>query len=561
MTPETSQVSVSQSSPPDTTREQGAPILSFHSSITILMAISAFFKRAVSNGINFYKYCTVGVWREPRNTLFVRIVKTVNLSVRSFLDRSLQMKSAALTYSSVLALVPAIALLLAIGRGFGFQDSISDSLYQYFPAQHKVLETAMSFVDSYLKEANNGIFVGIGVVVLLWTLISLLSTIEEAFNSIWDIKKDRTLYQKITDYIAICLLVPVLMACSSGMSIFMSTMVQNNIALRIFTPVLNVALELSPLILAWFAFTLSYFLIPNTKVQFRYAAVAGAICAVGFQIMQLLFVNGQIYVSKYNAIYGSFAFLPLLLIWMQLSWLILLFGCVLSYSLQNIFAFNFLGDVSTVSPDYKRKVLLVITAAIFQRFHRHQTPLDRNALSSLYDIPIRMVGEFTYTLHNAGLIYFVALQNDSQGFTPAIEADKLSVGELFRKIDAQGDSDFIPRFNHLYPRIVDTVDDLNDKAWHLADSLRVIDVVLPSPDEIASTLAEFKVTIANPDKDTEITSTDTAGSAEGQSIQNQHDTPDYTPTECADTPAGGEAAPTRLRQPLDDPDTRHGTSR
>lgn len=468
---------------------------------TISMAITAFFKRAVHNGINFYKYCTEGVWREPRNTLFVRIVKTVNLSVRSFLDRGLQMKSAALTYSSVLALVPAIALLLAIGRGFGFQDTISDSLYQYFPAQHKALETAMGFVDSYLKEANNGIFVGVGVVVLLWTLISLLSTVEEAFNNIWDIKKDRTIYQKITDYIAICLLVPVLMACSSGMSIFMSTMVQNNLALRIFTPVLNVALELSPLVLAWLAFTLAYFLIPNTKVQFRYAAVAGAICAVGFQIMQLLFVNGQIYVSKYNAIYGSFAFLPLLLIWMQLSWLILLFGCVLSYSLQNIFAFNFLGDVSTISPDYKRKVLLVITAAIFQRFHNHQTPLDRNTLSSLYDIPIRMVGEFTYTLHKAGLIYFVALQSDTQGFTPAVEADSLSVGQLFRKIDAQGDSDFIPRFNHLFPKIVDTVDDLNDKAWHLADSLRVIDISLPTPDEIASTLAEFKVTIANPDKD------------------------------------------------------------
>ena len=320
------------------------------------MSISTFFKRAYIRAMNFYQYCTVGVWREPRNTMFVRIVKTANLSVRSFLDRGLQMKSAALTYSSVLAIVPAIALLLAIGRGFGFQDIISQSLYEYFPAQHKALETAMGFVDSYLKEAANGVFVGIGVVVLLWTLISLLSTIEEAFNNIWDIKKDRTLYQKVTDYIAICLLVPVLMVCSSGVSIFMSTLVQNNLALRIFTPVLNVALEAAPLVLAWLAFTLSYFLIPNTKVQFKYAAIAGGICALGFQILQLLFVNGQIYVSKYNAIYGSFAFLPLLLIWLQLSWLILLFGCVLTYSLQNIFAFNFLGDVTTISPDYRRKV-------------------------------------------------------------------------------------------------------------------------------------------------------------------------------------------------------------
>ena len=460
------------------------------------------FRKAINWCRNFYKYCTVDVWREPRNTLFVRIIKTLNLSVRAFMDRGLQMKSSALTYSSVLAIVPAIALLLAIGRGFGFQDTIANSLYQYFPAQHKALETAMGFVDSYLKEANNGLFVGVGVVMLLWTLISLLSTIEEAFNNIWDIKKDRTMYQKITDYIAICLLVPVLMACSSGMSIFMSTIVQNNLALRIFTPLINVGLELMPLVLAWLAFTLSYFLIPNTKVQFKYAAVAGAICSIAFQILQLLFVNGQIYVSKYNAIYGSFAFLPLLLVWMQLSWLILLFGCVLSYSLQNIFAFNFLGDVTTISPDYRRKVLLVITAAIFQRFEQKLPPLNRNEISTQYDIPIRMVGEFTYTLHKAGLIYFVQLPDDMVGYAPAIDATSLTVGELFRRIDEQGASDFIPRFDKIYPHLVELVNDLNRRSWYLADALRVVDVDLPSPARIREILTKYKVTIDDPEEDT-----------------------------------------------------------
>lgn len=463
--------------------------------------MAGFFKRAITRAINFYEYCTVGVWREPRNTMFVRIVKTANLSVRSFLDRGLQMKSAALTYSSVLALVPAIALLLAIGRGFGFQDIISNSLYEYFPAQHEALETAMGFVDSYLKEASNGIFVGIGVIVLLWTLISLLSTVEEAFNNVWDIKKDRTLYQKVTDYIAICLLVPILMVCSSGVSIFMSTIVQNNLRLAFLTPVVNISLEAAPLFLAWLAFTLSYFLIPNTKVQFKYAAIAGAICAISFQILQLLFVNGQIYVSKYNAIYGSFAFLPLLLIWMQLSWLIMLFGCVLTYSLQNIFAFNFLGDVTAISPDYRRKVLLVVTAAIFKRFVNHQTPLTRNELSTLYDIPIRMVGDLTYALHKAGLIYYVMLPDEEQGYAPAMEADELTVGALFRKFDTLGDSDFIPRFNVIYPTLVSNVNILNEQSWQQADKIKIVDVDLPSPEEISTVLANFHIapTQAEPD--------------------------------------------------------------
>lgn len=489
--------------------------------------MASFIKKLTDRALNFYQYCTVDVWREPRNTFFVRFVKTVNLSVRSFLDRDLQMKSAALTYSSVLAIVPAIALLLAIGRGFGFQDIISNSLYQYFPSQHKALETAMGFVDSYLKEANNGLFIGVGVVVLLWTLVSLLSTIEEAFNNIWDIKKDRTIYQKVTDYIAICLLVPVLMVCSSGVSIFMSTLVQNNVALQIFSPLLNVIMEATPLLLAWVAFTLSYLLIPNCKVQLKYAAISGAICAIAFQTLQLLFVNGQIYVSKYNAIYGSFAFLPLLLVWLQFSWLILLFGCVLTYSMQNIFAFNFLGDVTTISPDYRRKVLLVVTAAIFQRFRDHKPPMTRNDLSTLYDIPIRIVGDLTYALHEAGLIYYVAITGETQGYAPAVDAGSLTVGQLYRSLDRLGDSDFIPRFNRIYPDIVRRADALNQKAWDEADTLRVLDIPLPSPGEVKKILSEYTISIAHlNDADTDASSPATGVSSTPSSDSNARSAPE-----------------------------------
>lgn len=449
-----------------------------------------FIPKLIAKSKALYKYCVIGVWREPRNTLSVQIVKTINLSVRSFLDRGLQMKSAALTYSSVLAIVPAIALLFAIARGFGLQDLISSSLFEYFPSQHQALETAMGFVDSYLKEASNGIFVGIGIVFLLWTLISLLSTIEEAFNNVWDIKKDRTIYQKITDYLAICLLVPILMVCSSGVSIFMSTIVQNNLRLTFLSPLVNLGMELAPVVLAWLAFTLSYFLIPNTKVQFKYAMISGAICAIAFQILQLLFVNGQIYVSKYNAIYGTFAFLPLLLIWLQLSFLILLFGCVLTYSMQNIFAFNFLGNVKHISHDYHRKIVLVVTTAIFQRFVKHLPPLTRNDLSTLYDIPIRMVGDITFALHEIGLIYNVMIQDDMVGYAPAVNPEEVTIGELFSKFDAYGESDFIPRFNNIYPQLVESVDKLNQQAW-AQSTQKLIDIQLPTPQEVKDIITKF----------------------------------------------------------------------
>lgn len=380
----------------------------------------------------------------------------------------------------MLALVPALALLFAISRGFGFQDMVQNELYVYFPAQQKAISTATSFVDSYLQQSSQGLFVGIGIVMLLWTLISLLSNIEDAFNSIWGIKKARSLPQKVTDYIAICLMVPVLMICSSGASIFMSTIVQDNLNLPFLTPVINNLLELAPLVMAWLAFTLSYFLIPNIKVSFKYAAIAGAVCAIAFQILQLLFVNGQIYVTKYNAIYGSFAFLPLMLIWLQLSWLILLTGCVLTYSLQNVFAYNYMGDISDVSQSYRREVELVITALVFRRFRRGRTPYTLYDLSKHYDLPMKLVNHSVEALRKAGIIYIVSEDKERVGIAPAVEIGRLSVGELMRRLDAEGNSDFIPGFSEMYAPLLGRFRKTMSAAYTSAETLSICDLPLPN---------------------------------------------------------------------------------
>ncbi len=439
----------------------------------------SFITKMINKASNLVNYCWTGVWHETRDTTGIRILKVVNLSVRSFLDRDLQTKSMSLTYSTVLAIVPALALLFAIGRGFGFQSLLEEQLFKSFPAQKQGISFALKFVDSYLQEASQGIFVGIGIIFLLWTLISLLSYIEAAFNGVWDVKHDRSFYQKVTDYIAICLMVPVLMICSSGVSIFMSATIQDNSHLAFLTPLVNTALEIAPLILAWLAFSLSFFLIPNTKVQFKYAAIAGALCAILFQILQLLFVNGQIYVSKYNAIYGSFSFLPLLLIWLQLSWLILLAGCVLTYSLQNVFAFNFLGNLNKISTNYLRKVTIILTAAIVGRFRKGKKPLTRSQLSFYYDIPLRVVTGICENLNKAGLANYIVLPNDKIGVAPAVETGTLTVGGLLSKLDHVGSHDFIPRFAIVYARILTKIDAWLKEAYDALDNKLISDIDLP----------------------------------------------------------------------------------
>ena len=439
-------------------------------------AIKRFFTRVS----NFFSYCASGVWNDPRNKTKVKVVKVINLSFRSFFNRGLQAKSMALTYSTVLAIVPAFAMLFAIGRGFGFQNLLEEQLFMNFPAQKNFITFALKFVDSYLNQASQGIFVGVGLLFLLYTVISLLDDIEIAFNEIWDIKKDRSIYQKITDYIAICLLVPVMMICSSGVSIFMSSTFQSNEHFSFLTPLVNIALELSPFILAFLAFSISFCLIPFTKVKFKYAATSGAICAVIFQILQMLFLSGQLYVSKYNAIYGSFSFLPLLLIWLQLSWLILLFGCVLTYSMQNIFAFNFLDNTVPPSRSLETKVMLIIMTVIAKRFHEEKKPLSPQEISVVYNLPIRMVNRLCDKLQKAGLVNMVVKDNETIGVAPAVDTDDLTVGNIFKKFETEGNSDYIPRFKEIYAETITTLDKWFGKCYEELSEIPLKDIPIPS---------------------------------------------------------------------------------
>lgn len=434
------------------------------------------------------EYCTKGVWSDPRTNFKTRFVKTLNLSVSSFLDRGLQNQSMALTYSTVLSIVPAFALLVAIGRGFGLQDSLQATLYNAFPAQHKVIQTALSFVDSYLTSATQGVFVGVGIIVLLWTVISLLSQIEDVFNSIWGVRQGRALYQKFTDYIAICLMIPVLMICSSGVSFFMSDMIQDNVNLPFISEGLNIMLGFTPLVLSWGAFTLSFYLIPNTKVQLKYAAISGALVAVGFDILQLLFLNGQIYVSKYNAIYGSFAFLPLMLIWMQLSWLLMLAGCMLTYSMQNVFTFNLMGDASAVSVNGWHNMSLIVMAVVARRFEQGEKPLSDTEIAVAHYLPVRLVSHVAEKLRKARLIYDVKISDTETGIAPAVEISRLSVGEFFRIFDATGETDVVPNFRKIYADFLTLLAPKDRKAYEEFDTILVKDLPVPDRAVIARML-------------------------------------------------------------------------
>ena len=416
-------------------------------------------------------YCVSGVWDDTRTLLPVRAVKIVNLSIRSFLDRDLQIRAGSLTYSTVLAVVPALAMLFAIARGFGFQNLMQNELFRYFPSQQQALETALTYVDNYLAHASQGIFIGIGLVFLLWTLVSLMSNVEDTFNHVWGVTAKRSLQRKFTDYSALFLLLPLLMLCSAGISIFMSDAVQHVFAGNPLSPVAHRLLAFTPTVISWIVFTAAYYLVPNTRVSFKGALFAGVLCGTTFQLVQWLFVTGQVYVSKYNAIYGSFAFLPLLLVWLQLSWLITLAGVVLTYAWQNFENFAHREKAKDASTTYSSHLAVAILSVAANRFKQHEPALTRTELLRDYELPSTLVDTLVDRLSRAGLLNAIApREKDGQpAYQPAFDPDEMTVNEALNRLGDVGNTAFIPKADNRFAALVERLSSLHDQQQSVAD--------------------------------------------------------------------------------------------
>ena len=410
------------------------------------------------------RFVTYDIWRITENEvsglkeLYINTIKTVILAVRGFNSENLQTKASALTYSTLLAIVPLLAVLLGIAKGFGFQEAVQQELFDYFPRQEQELSEAFKFVERYLAQAQGGVIIGVGLILLFYTVINLISSIEDTFNDIWQIQKSRPWHRKISDYLALFLILPVLMTASSGLSIFLSTLQNSFLSSYVFfTPLVEFVLNIAPFVITIMVFTGLYVSLPNTKVKFVNGLIAGTLAGSAFQFFQFIYISGQIWVNKYNAIYGSFAALPLLLLWLQLSWLICLFGAELAYASQNVKKFSFERDSKNISRRYKDFLTLLIASLIVKRFVNEEKPYTADELSDAYRIPIRITTEILYLLTELHIIIEVNYENDERVvyYQPAVDVNLITVSYLLTKMDAYGSENFKIDTSRLF-----------NKEWH-----------------------------------------------------------------------------------------------
>lgn len=362
------------------------------------------------------------------------------LALKGFEEHNVQLRASALTFYSLLSIVPILAMVFGIAKGFGFEAYLQESLENALKEHKAILTEAIQFANNMLANVNGGVIAGTGLVVLIWSVMKVLGNIEDSLNSIWQIKKSRGFSRKISDYIAIIVIAPILVFISSGFTVSqIGNYFNNTFIISYIGPIINVIVWFLSFSIIWFVFTLLYIVMPNTKVKFGPAFFGGVIAGTMFHILQWGYVKLQVYLSGYGAIYGSFAALPLFLMWLQFSWTIVLFGAEVSFASQNVENYDFKSERTHLSNYNKRLLSLLVLHHIIKNFSSAQPAETAVEISDKLDTPVRMIRNIIYELMDIGIVSETNSTNIKEpAYQPAIDPANLSISYVINKLDKSG---------------------------------------------------------------------------------------------------------------------------
>ncbi len=403
----------------------------------------------IKKSIYFFR---TGIWRirlkdySGIKKLFLRQLVIISMAGRGYHEDRCMLRASALTFYTLLSIVPVFAMVFGIAKGFGFEKLLETQVLGKLPGQEEVLIQVVNFAKSMIENTKGGMVAGIGVVILFWMVIKVLGNIEMALNHIWNIKKARNIVRKFSDYLSIMLICPVLIILSSSINVFVRTqvtLVADKIELLgLISPLIFLLLKIIPYCLVWILFTFMYIVLPNTRVNVYSGLFAGFVSGTLYYIVQGLYIFFQIGVTKFNAIYGSFAALPLFLVWLQLSWYIVLLGAEISFAHQNVDTYDFAPDCRRISPYLKRLFSLKIVHLLIKNFTKGDAPLNADRISDILEIPALMVREILDELVECGILSGTYTEvNNGVGYQPARDIDVFTIQYVVDALDHRGVED------------------------------------------------------------------------------------------------------------------------
>lgn len=406
--------------------------------------------------------------------LALTVFKRIYIAVDHFVSNNLGSYASALTYNTTLAVVPVLAIIFAIARGFGFDSVIESRLRMSLDSfSPEMTETLLNFVESYLQHTKSGVFLGVGLLLLFYTLVNLTMNIETAFNTVWQVTNTRNIYRRITDYISVFLLLPILMIISNGINMTMQTLETWLETYYSMGHTFHIIVTMLPSCISSLVFVLLYKLMPNTRVRWSACVGPGVIAGLMFQGLGYFYIHYQIKLSSYNAIYGSFAAIPLLLIFLQFTWYICLIGCQFSYANQMVQEYAFERSTRGMSRRFRDTLSLLLVSHVAKEFAAGNRPLSQRMLAHSTHLPDALVNDLLAELVSVGIL---AVTHNNSGtemlYIPAIDIHRLTIRMVVERLDSRGAEDFSPAwmlYNPEWKR-------LRHFRYHNCDDTLILDV-------------------------------------------------------------------------------------
>jgi len=382
-------------------------------------------------------------FQKTSSLVYEKFKKVVVFAVKGFREDRCDLRASSLTLFTLLSIVPVMAMAFGIAKGFGFQEFLEKRVLEMFAGQEEVIQNVLTFSANLLEKTKGGLMAVLGIILLFYSLIKLIGHIENAFNHIWWVKDDRPLVRKFTDYIAISITAGILVIFSSSANIFITAFLSRFLT-YIALPsnvenLISLGFNIFPFLPIWILFIFFYLFIPNKKVEIKAALAGGLIAGTIFQVAQMAYLKFQVGVSNYNAIYGSFAALPLFLIWLQTSWAIVLFGAEIAFSWENTKALETQGiDYSRVSIRLRKLIVLRIVHLCVNRFANKGIPASDREIASEIKIPLKIVKVLLIKLVECRIL-LEASGPDNTGYVPASDIETLTILDVLTAFEQRGD--------------------------------------------------------------------------------------------------------------------------
>jgi membrane protein len=398
------------------------------------------------------QFLSTDIWRIrthqlPKSRSFwINQLRILLLAFRGFNEDRCQLRASALTFYTLLSIVPVLAMAFGFARGFGFDTVLQNQIVQNLPGQEEVARKMIGFANAFLENTKNGVIAGVGVVLLFWTVVQVLNNIEQSFNEIWGIQKGRTLARQFSDYLAMVLICPVLLIAASSMTVVVTSKADLLAEKLVFLgPVggwLLYIFHFLPYMVVWLLFTFIYIFMPNTTVSWRSGLIGGILAGTAYQVTQWAYIMFQIGAARFGPVYGSFAALPLFLTWLQISWLIVLFGAEISFAEQNVETYEFEPDSLRVSHSFKRLTALNVAYVCIKKFAKGQAPVAALEIAHELGMPLRLVNLVIYELTEAGVLSETKFEDGkSPAFQPAMDISVMTIRWVLERLDHNGTDD------------------------------------------------------------------------------------------------------------------------